>query len=101
MKWVRFFVRPAILVAMTGLSLTGASKKHQYSPHEKAFFADAATGEFVRPGLVFKITSAQIASDGTITATVSITDPEGLPLDRAGVTTPGAVSISRAAATIP
>jgi OmcA/MtrC family decaheme c-type cytochrome len=81
--------------------LIGASKKHQYSQREKAFFADAATVEFVRPGLVFKITSAQIASDGTIAATISITDPAGLPLDRAGVTTPGAVSISMVAATIP
>jgi OmcA/MtrC family decaheme c-type cytochrome len=100
MKWLRFFGRAAS-VTVIGLSLIGASKKHQYSQREKAFFADAATVEFVRPGLVFKITSAQIASDGTIAATISITDPAGLPLDRAGVTTPGAVSISMVAATIP
>jgi len=100
MKWLRFSGRTAS-VAVIGLSLIGASKKHQYSQREKAFFADAATVEFVRPGLVFKITSAQIASDGTIAATISITDPAGLPLDRAGVTTPGTVSISMVAATIP
>jgi OmcA/MtrC family decaheme c-type cytochrome len=82
------------------LGMTGAPRRN-FSPREKAFFADAATVDFVRPGLVFKITSAQIASDGTITATVSIADPQGLPLDRAGVTTPGAVAISMVAATIP
>ena len=93
--------RSAALVAVIALSLTGATRKHQYSPREIASYADAATVDFVRPGLVFKITGAQIASDGTITVTISIADPEGLPLDRAGVTTPGAVSISMVAATIP
>src|SRR3984893_9399515 len=93
--------RAAMLLAVVALSLTSATRKTVYSPREKAFYANAATVAFVRPGLVFKITSAQIASDGTITATVSITDPQGLPLDRAGVTTPGAVSISMVAATIP
>jgi hypothetical protein len=93
--------RSAALVAVIALSLTGATRKHQYSPREIASYADAATVDFVRPGLVFKITGAQIASDGTIAVTISIADPQGLPLDRAGVTTPGAVSISMVAATIP
>jgi OmcA/MtrC family decaheme c-type cytochrome len=93
--------RIAAIVAVIALSLTGATKKHQFSPHEKAFFADAQTVEFVRPGLTLTVNSAQIAADGTITATVSITDPGGLPLDRLGVTTPGAVSISFVAANIP
>jgi OmcA/MtrC family decaheme c-type cytochrome len=101
MRRLRFFGRTAILAVVIALCLTGASKKHQYSPREKAHYLDAATVEFVRPGLVFKITSAQIASDGTITATISITDPQGLPLDRAGITTPGAVAISMVAAAIP
>jgi OmcA/MtrC family decaheme c-type cytochrome len=93
--------RSAAFAAVIALSLTGATRKHQYSTREKAFYADAATVDFVRPGLVLKITSAQIASDGTITASVSMTDPQGLPLDRTGVTTPGAVAISLVAATIP
>jgi hypothetical protein len=67
------------------LGMTGAPRGH-YSPREKAFYADATTVAFVRPGLVFKVTGAQIASDGTIAAMISITDPQGLPLDRAGVT---------------
>ncbi len=101
MKRLRFFGRTATLAAVIALCLTGASRKHHYSPREKAYYLDAATVAFVRPGLVFKITSAQIASDGTITATISIADPQGLPLDRAGITTPGTVAISMVAATIP
>lgn len=101
MKRLGILGRTAPVVALIAVCLTGASKKHQYSPRELAFYTDATTVDFVRPGLVFKITGAQIASDGTITATISITDPEGLGLDRSGVTTPGAVSISMIAATIP
>ena len=48
-----------------------------------------------------KLASADIATDSTITATVLIADPKGLPLGRVGVTTPGAVSLSFVAATIP
>jgi len=93
--------RTAALAAVVALCMTGAGKRHEYSSRERAFYTDAATLDFVRPGLLFKITGAQIALDGTITATVSITDPQGLPLDRTGATTPGAVSISLIAATIP
>ena len=45
----------------------------------------------VRPGLVFKIVSANIAQDGTISVDYKVSDPKGLPLDTAGITTPGAV----------
>src|SRR5581483_9407940 len=65
------------------------------------YFADANVINFVRPGLVFKATTASIAADGTITARVLVTDPQGLPLDRDGINTPGPVSISFIAANIP
>jgi OmcA/MtrC family decaheme c-type cytochrome len=55
----------------------------------------------VRPGLVIKIVSASIAQDGTISVDYKITDPKGLPLDPAGITTPGAISLSFCAAFIP
>ena len=55
----------------------------------------------MRPGLVFTIQSAQIASDGTISTVFTITDPKGVPLDRDGIVTPGAVSTSFIAAYIP
>ena len=56
---------------------------------------------FVRPGLVIKVTGAEIAADGTIRATVRLTDPKGAPLEREGVNTPGTVSVSFIAAYIP
>ena len=49
-----------------------------------AFFADEKLVSFVRPGLVFTIQSAQIASDGTI-STVFNQRSKGLPLDRDGI----------------
>jgi len=101
MNWLRFFGRTATLVAMIALSLTGASKRHPYSPHEKAFFLNDATVEFVRPGLNITVNSAKIAADGTISAVYTVTDPNGLPLDAAGVTTPGTINLSFVAAVIP
>ena len=82
------------------LALSGDSSV-EYSTRSKARYASNELVNFVRPGLVIKISSADIAADGTITATVLVTDPKGLPLDRAGVTTPGTVSLSFIAATIP
>ena len=72
-----------------------------YTADQKAYYADAAQVAFVRPGLVFKIVSATIGSDGTVQARYTITDPKGLPLDRNGVYTPGVVSRSFILASIP
>jgi len=66
-KWLRLFGRTTALLTVVALCLTGASTKHQYSRQEKAFYADAATVQFVQPGLTITINSAQIAADGTIT----------------------------------
>jgi OmcA/MtrC family decaheme c-type cytochrome len=56
---------------------------------------------FVRPGLSFTITGANIASDNVLRVRFKIADPKGLPLDRLGVYTPGAISVSFVAAYIP
>lgn len=72
-----------------------------FTVHDKAYYADSATVDFVRPGLLVKITAASIASDGTIRARFKLTDPKGLPLDRDGVTTPGPVTVRLIAAYIP
>jgi len=82
------------------LGMTGAPTKH-YSPRDKAFYEREAIIAFVRPGLVFKINSAQIAADGTISVMYSVTDPRGLGLDNTGVTTPGTVNLSHVAAVLP
>jgi len=75
--------------------------KELYGPHDKAYYLPKATVDFVRPGLTITVQSAAIASNGTISATFTIADPAGLPLDIAGVTTPGPVSLSFLAAYIP
>jgi OmcA/MtrC family decaheme c-type cytochrome len=101
MKRLYVVVRIAAFVALISLCLTGQTKKHEYSSREKAFYADPALVDFVRPGLVIKISSAAISSTGAISVTYTLTDPSGLPLDAAGVNTPGAVSLTYFASYIP
>jgi OmcA/MtrC family decaheme c-type cytochrome len=88
------------IAASIVMSLSSATRK-PYSPREKAFYADATTIAFVRPGLTVTINSATIAPDGTITTIYTLTDPSGLPLDVAGVTTPGPISLGFVAAVLP
>ncbi|HWE48816.1 MAG TPA: OmcA/MtrC family decaheme c-type cytochrome [Bryobacteraceae bacterium] len=89
------------VMAAAGATTRGRPIKEFYNSHVKAFFADATTVEFVRPGGTVTVQSAAIASDGTITATFTLADPAGLPLDIAGVTTPGTFSLSFIAGYIP
>src|SRR3954453_17940961 len=93
----------AALVLITGsvVLISAPNKKSAFTPHDKAYYASEATVNFVRPGLSLKIVSANIATDGTISVDYKITDPKGLPLDPAGITTPGAVSVSFLCAYIP
>lgn len=86
---------------LVGAATLMSTSKSPYSATEKAYYADAATVAFVRPGLVFKISAVTIAADGTVTARFKITDPRGLPLDHDGITTPGNVSTSFVLARIP
>jgi OmcA/MtrC family decaheme c-type cytochrome len=88
-----------LLVLGGALNLIGSSKP-TYNRHQKAHYLSQAQIDFVRSGIVFKIVQAQIASDGTIVSTFKITDPEGLPLDLNGMTTPGPVKVGMTLATI-
>src|SRR6516164_6321502 len=78
-----------------------AQKESAFTPYEKAYYADPTIVNFVRPGLVISVVSANIASDGTITVDYKLSDPNGAPLDRSGVVTPGPISVSFLAAYIP
>jgi OmcA/MtrC family decaheme c-type cytochrome len=89
------------LVVLAGAFALTGTQRALYSKHEKAFYLDDATVEFVRPGLTITVNSATIAANGVITVTYTLTDPSGLPLDLAGITTPGPISLSYVAAVIP
>lgn len=78
---VRIILIVIVLAGPVGLQSAG---KSSFSKRDKAYYAKAEVINFVRPGLVFTVSSASIASDGTITARVLVTDPQGLPLDRLG-----------------
>jgi OmcA/MtrC family decaheme c-type cytochrome len=81
--------------------LSGAPATTRFSPHEKAFYADPALVEYVQPGLTITVVSAKIATDGTVTVDYKLADPNGAPLDLAGVVTPGPISVSFLIANIP
>ncbi len=84
-----------------GSALLSSSPTPAFTKKNKAFYLDEQQVAFIRPGLVITITDAAIADDGAIKVNFKLTDPKGLPLDREGVFTPGAVSVSFIAATIP
>jgi len=88
-------MRHIVPALLAGVALLGSA------PHEKPRYASPEALNFIRPGLVIKIVGADIATDGAIRVKVRLTDPKGAGLDREGVTTPGAVSVSFVAAYIP
>ena len=97
-------VTGSILFAAVILSLAitlHSAPGDPFGAHSKASYADKDLIAFVRPGLVITVNSAEIAADGTISTTFTVGDPKGAPLDRLGVTTPGAISLSFVAARIP
>ncbi|WP_180539264.1 OmcA/MtrC family decaheme c-type cytochrome [Nevskia soli] len=94
-------VRIALFAAVVALCLTGQTRRYHYGPRDKGFYLDQATLDFVSPGLVITINSAQISSAGAITVTYSLADPNGLPLDATGATTPGVISLAYVASYIP
>src|ERR1039457_6261123 len=91
----------ALAAITASVVLMSAQKRTIFTPFDKAYYASEATVDFVRPGLTLTIVSAAIAPDGTISVDYKVADPKGLPLDPAGITTPGAVSVSFLCAYIP
>jgi len=84
-----------LLLVAGSIAMVSGQRSVNFSPREKAAYAPAAAVQYVNPGLKFTIVSAKIASDGTISVDYKVTDGSaapGLPLDTAGILTPGAVS---------
>jgi hypothetical protein len=87
---------------LTAASQPGTkSEGNGYTKHQLGYYLDPNEVSFVRPGLKFVIQNVIIGADNRIRVTYLITDNNGLPLDRLGVVTPGAVSTSFIAAYIP
>ncbi|MBI4907969.1 MAG: OmcA/MtrC family decaheme c-type cytochrome [Acidobacteria bacterium] len=93
-----------ILTALVLLVLAGtlvSAPKSPFTPKDKAFYLSERDISYIRPGLVVKVLSASIAADGTVTARIRFADPKDVPLDRAGITTPGPIGASVLIAYIP
>jgi len=88
-------------VCLVGSAFLISAPTPRFTSHDKAYYADPNLVNFVRPGLSLKIAGAEISADGVIKVRFKLTDPKGAPLDREGITTPGAVSVSFIAAYIP
>jgi OmcA/MtrC family decaheme c-type cytochrome len=69
-------------------------KRQGLTKHDLAFYLSPEITNFVRPGLTVTIKSATINSASKVVVHFTITDLQGLPLDRLGVDTPGTVSTS-------
>jgi OmcA/MtrC family decaheme c-type cytochrome len=93
--------RALLVLALAATAVVVSAPNLPFTPLEKAFYADPNTISFVRPGLGFRIISAVVAADGTVTARFRVTDPLGVPLDREGIDTPGPVSTSFVLSRIP
>ena len=91
----------ALVVVAGSVVLVSATRKTEFTIHDKEYYAAASTVNFVRPGLAITIVSANVAQDGTISVDYKLADPKGLALDLSGVQTPGTISVSFIAAYIP
>lgn len=65
-----------------------------YNEAQKEFYLTQDQADFARPGYHIKINSVTIGSDRRPVADVNISDDLGAPLDRAGIETPGAITLT-------
>jgi OmcA/MtrC family decaheme c-type cytochrome len=72
----------------------GSSPQAIYLPQSKEYYLTEAQSDFARPGYHIKINSVTIGADRKAVVDVKISDDLGAPLDRAGIQTPGAISLT-------
>ena len=88
------------LVSVTDLAAKSADEAN-YTSKDSEYYLTPEQLLFVRPGLELDIIQVKIPGDRQTEVTFKLTDPAGLPLDRSGNDTPGAVSTSFILAYIP
>jgi hypothetical protein len=98
---MRWLLRALALTVVCAASLLRSSDNPAFTKHDKAYYAAESLVNFVRPGLIIKITQGSVAQDGAMQLQFSVTDLKGLPLDVLGVTTPGTIATSFVAGYIP
>lgn len=65
-----------------------------YTAQQKEFYLSDEEKSFVRPGLTVEVEDVAINPDLSVDVVVSFSDEAGMPLDRAGIITPGPISMS-------
>jgi OmcA/MtrC family decaheme c-type cytochrome len=99
------FARGRYVVALGliagSVAFLGAERKAIFPRGDRANVANPQLVAWVQPGLLYKVVSATIASDGTVSVDFKTTDPNGAALDATGVVTPGTISTSFLLASIP
>lgn len=93
-----------LLAAPVSVTLAAAAEGASgggYTAADKEFYLTESQVAFIRPGLVLSILDVSIPSDLRPEVTFMLTDPAGLPLDRAGIFTPGPVATNFIIAYIP
>ncbi len=83
---------PAVETAAAS-KIHGKNPKDVYSKDQLEFYLTTAQVNFIRPGLNIAVERVEIPEDLQPVVTLTITDDFGQPLDRAGVKTPGPVSV--------
>jgi len=94
----------ATLLLFGATDLAAKSKAAEggyYTSKDREFYLTPKEILFIRPGLVMTIKDVVIPSDRKPEVTFTLADTAGLPLDREGLDTPGAVSTSFILAYIP
>ncbi len=91
------------LICATSVSdlLAKSTEAGYYTSKDSEFHLAPELLIFVRPGLDLDILDVSIPADRKTEVTFKLTDPAGLPLDRLGIDTPGAVRTSFILAYIP
>ncbi len=81
---------PATRVTPTGET----DPRNVYAKSQAEHYLTKEQFAFIRPGIQITVEDVQIPADRHPVVTLAITDDQGQPIDRAGIQTPGAVSLS-------
>lgn len=90
-------ISAAGLVAQEPEAVVGKRPAEFFSHYELGdieAYLESSKSEYIRPGFNLALEDLQISQDGHVTVTLRMTDDLGQPLDRAGLKTPGSISIS-------